>query len=192
MLEQSKSDAGELQTEQSDLQEQNIALQAQVEMLTRQLQAQRESYNTLKHHAEQVVHNQNEAPGELSTSINKMAGIVEIQTQAGSTSVSNEEIAHVDELLIAQGMIPLSSLLKEAPIDKFMSHVGVDSMEFFERWLDMRFKETMKYKAMLFARTDGNPEGDEMYEWSLAHAAVYQEVMINFRNARGKSLSKAH
>ncbi|MBD77534.1 MAG: hypothetical protein CL840_01170 [Crocinitomicaceae bacterium] len=192
MLSNTSAENSQSQDDVNDLQERNEQLQEQIELLTRQLQAQRESYNTLKFHAEQVVHNQNEAPSELAGAINKLSCVVGIQTQAGSFDVSDEEVAHADELLVAQGMIPLSSLLKESPIEKFMSHVGVDSMVYFERWLEMRFKETMKCKAMLYARTEGKPETDEMYEWYLAHAASYQEVMINFRNARQQNGPKAH
>lgn len=176
----------------SKLQEKNNELQTQLEALNAQLQSQRESYNTLKHHAEQVVHSQHSQNGELESSIGKLAGVIALQNQAGSYAISKEEISHIDDALIAKGMIPMSSILKESPIEAFMGHVGVDSMVYFERWLTMRLNETIKYKSMMIAKAGGPPEDDEMFEWAMSHAAVYQEVMVNFRNAKAKSSPSAH
>jgi hypothetical protein len=176
----------------SKLQEKNNELQAQIEALNAQIQSQRESYNTLKHHAEQVVNNRHSQAGELNSSVEKLAGVIALQNQAGSYAISKEEISHIDDALIAKGMIPMSSILKESPIEAFMGHVGVDSMVYFERWLTMRLNETIKYKSMMIAKAGGPPEDDEMFEWAMSHAAVYQEVMVNFRNAKAKHSPNAH
>jgi hypothetical protein len=179
--------------EANQLQKENDNLKARLDALSCQLQSQRESYNTLKHHAEQVVNSQNSEPVVLRKAIERLSGVVGLQNQAGSLVVSEEEISHTDDALISKGMIPISSILKSSPIESFMKHVGIDSVEYFERWLDMRLKETMKYKSMILAKEGEVPEDHEMFEWAVSHAAVYQEVMVNFKNAVStKNAHNAH
>ena len=90
---------------------------------------------------------------------------------------SDSEIAELDEQLQAAGMITLSECLKTNPLGEYAVHKGVDNLERFEKWLDMRFTEMMKMKTrMLLAKK----EDDELYEWVLAHAAVLGEIRSQF------------
>lgn len=90
---------------------------------------------------------------------------------------NDQEIAALDKQLKAVGMITLSDCLKSDPLGKYSTHQGVDNLERFEQWLDMRFIEMMKMKSrMLLAKK----EDDDLYEWVLAHAAVLGEVRAQF------------
>ena len=90
---------------------------------------------------------------------------------------NDSEIAELDIQMIAAGMIPLSQMLDSNPIGKYALHKGVDNLDLFEQWLDMRFKEMMKMKArMLVAKQ----EDDDMFEWVLSHAAVLGEIRAQF------------
>lgn len=95
---------------------------------------------------------------------------------------SDKEIAELDEKLKALGMIPLSQMLNNpSPLGQFSSHKGVTDFSFFEKWLEMRYRECMTMKARFIV--DGR-EDDEMYEWVLSHSAVFSEVLSNFKAAK--------
>lgn len=80
----------------------------------------------------------------------------------------------------AAGMMTIEEMLAGAPLDRFMKHAGVSDLETYGQWLEMKCREflTMQAKRDL----DKEPE-DDMYEWVLAHAAVFQEARINFKAA---------
>jgi hypothetical protein len=100
--------------------------------------------------------------------------------QAPSEEAQNRtqaEIAEIDNKLIAKGMIPLSTMLNSNPLGMFATHVGVNNLDRFEQWLNMRFSEMMGLKSrMLIAGTVDN----EMFEWTLAHAAILGEIRTQF------------
>ncbi len=89
----------------------------------------------------------------------------------------------LDEKLKAAGMLTVEELMKGSPLDGFMTHAGVKDLDTFEQWLKMRQKETLSLKARL---TVEGKEDDELFEWALSHAAVFNEVMINFKAATSK------
>jgi hypothetical protein len=94
-----------------------------------------------------------------------------------------KSIEELDRRMAEAGMIPLSQLLKGQPIDGFIRHAGVVDLDTFEQWLSMRHLETQSARARMDLM---KKEGDELYEWTFAHAAVFNEVMVNFRAAIGK------
>ena len=96
----------------------------------------------------------------------------------------SDKIQGLDERMKAAGMIPLSSLLAGSPMDCFHRHAGVNDIDTFEQWLKLRLEETMSMKCRMIL---DKKEDDELYEWALAHAAVFNEVMINFKAATQKT-----
>lgn len=81
----------------------------------------------------------------------------------------------------AAGMMTIEEMLAGAPLDRFMKHAGVSDLETYSLWLDMKCREFLTMQAE--RDLDKEPE-DDMYEWVLAHAAVFQEARINFNAAR--------
>ncbi len=92
----------------------------------------------------------------------------------------DEDRAKLDQEMKAAGMITLTELLSGQPLDKFIKHAGVVDLNSFEQWLSMRHVETQKARARMDL---DKKEGDELYEWTLAHAAAFHEVMVNFKAA---------
>lgn len=89
----------------------------------------------------------------------------------------------LDERMKEAGMIPLSEIKKNIPMEAIKRHAGVHNMDTFEKWLIMRYEECTEMHARfdLEKRHD-----DEMYEWVLAHSAAFSEVLANFRAAKEK------
>ncbi|RJG10971.1 hypothetical protein D3879_14935 [Pseudomonas cavernicola] len=82
----------------------------------------------------------------------------------------------------AAGMLSVTELLAGAPIDAFVKHAGVNDLATFGQWLEMKRKEYVSLQARF---TLDKREDDELYEWVVAHAAVFGEVHINFKSAAG-------
>lgn len=98
---------------------------------------------------------------------------------------SDEKLKELDEKMKKAGMIPVSEILKNPPINRFIIHAGMDNLEFFREWLRMRYKEYLTMQAKMMLET--SQEHDEMFEWVLAHSAVFGEVIANFDAAVKKS-----
>jgi len=86
----------------------------------------------------------------------------------------------LDERMIKAGMVPLSQILKQNPLGKFSAHKGIEGLKDFESWLAMRRKETARMHARMVLE---GREGDDLYEWALAHSAVFAEVEANYSQA---------
>lgn len=86
---------------------------------------------------------------------------------------------NLDQRMKDAGMLSVTELLAGAPLDSFVKHVGVKDLDTFAEWLEMRRAECLKQVA----RYDlgERKEGDDLYEWAIAHAAVFSEVHINFK-----------
>ncbi|WP_113154905.1 hypothetical protein [Nitratireductor sp. OM-1] len=88
--------------------------------------------------------------------------------------------ASLDQRMKAAGMIPLSDLLSgNTPLEKWMAHTGVCDLDTFEQWLLIRYREFMTMKVAY--ELGDKDEADELYEWVLAHAGAFGEVVSNFR-----------
>lgn len=90
------------------------------------------------------------------------------------------EAGTLAERMKAAGMMTVDELLAGAPLDAFTRHAGVNSLEAFGQWLEMRRRE---YVTMQAKRTLDKREEDDLYEWVLAHAGVFGEVHVNFKAA---------
>ena len=79
------------------------------------------------------------------------------------------------------GMITLTEIWSGLPIDDFIKTNKVTTLEYFGRWLESRYKEA---STMFAKRTVNKQEDDELYEWVLAHNAVFKEVLLNFNQVK--------
>jgi hypothetical protein len=96
---------------------------------------------------------------------------------------NKDEIEALDKQMKERGMIPLSEMLKSPPLIKYSLHKGVDNLERFEQWLDMRYGEMMRMKSIMIL---DNQEDCELYEWVLAHTAVLGEIRGQFKACKSK------
>lgn len=82
----------------------------------------------------------------------------------------------------AAGMMPISEMLARGPLDGFIKHAGVNDLTSFGQWIEMRRRSCSEMSARF--QLDKR-EDDELYEWVVAHAAVFGEVHVNFKAAIG-------
>lgn len=87
----------------------------------------------------------------------------------------------LDQRLRAAGMLSVAKLMAGAPLDAFIKHAGVHNLATFAEWVEMRRKECLRLQARFDLKELG--EDHELYEWALAHAAVFTEVHVNLRAA---------
>lgn len=87
----------------------------------------------------------------------------------------------LDERMRAAGMFTVAEMLKGTPLDAFTKHAGVCDMDTFGQWLEMKRAEYLKMQA----RYDlgERDKSDDLYEWVIAHLAVFTEAHVNFRAA---------
>lgn len=96
---------------------------------------------------------------------------------------TDSEIVALDKEMTALGMIPLSEMMDSNPMGKFTLHKGVDNLDLFGEWLDMRYTSMMKMKCRFIL---DKKEDDELYEWVLSHAAVLGEIRAQFNACKPK------
>ena len=92
--------------------------------------------------------------------------------------------ADLDARMKAAGMMPLSDMLRHVPAGRWLTHSGVTDLPSFEAWLKMRRAEMLMMQASMALDTQ---QDDALFEWVVAHAAVFTEVLCNFQAARGRS-----
>ena len=103
-----------------------------------------------------------------------------VKALTGLSETAKEKVTQdIDSKMKAAGMTPLSVMLGKSPMDSFIQHSGVSDLNRFEQWLSMRVEETARGLARMNL-ADKDETNDEMYEWWLAHAAVFKEVKVNF------------
>lgn len=93
-------------------------------------------------------------------------------------------MADLAERMKKAGMLSIEQMLQRSPLGGFQAHAGVTDLEKFEEWIQMRRKEFLTMQARM---TLEKQEDDEMFEWVLAHCAVFGEVIANFRQATGRA-----
>lgn len=105
-------------------------------------------------------------------------------------TISAEEVARkmgftnprgdLDARMQAAGMIPLTELLAKIPLASFITHTGVKDLATFEAWLKMRREEMLRMQVSMEM---GDCEQGDLYEWVIAHVAVFTEAQCNFQAA---------
>jgi hypothetical protein len=87
----------------------------------------------------------------------------------------------LDERMKAANLIPVSQMLARGPLDGILKHAGVNDLETFRQWVEMKRAEYLKMQARYDLKEKS--EDDELYEWVLAHSAVFTLVHINLKAA---------
>jgi hypothetical protein len=87
----------------------------------------------------------------------------------------------LDERMKAAGMFTVSQMMGAAPMDVFIKHAGVNDLDSFLKWVEMKRAEYVRMQA----RYDlgEKPKDDDMYEWVIAHNAVFAAVHVNLKAA---------
>jgi hypothetical protein len=93
----------------------------------------------------------------------------------------------LDERMKAANMLSVAHVLAGGLLDGVRTHAGVHNLDTFRQWLEMRRGEIIR----MYAPYDLGEKSmdDDMYEWVLAHSAVFAEVHINFKAAIGMPAS---
>ena len=91
--------------------------------------------------------------------------------------MSNKDL---DARMKAAGMMTVAEMIENPPLSKFHVHAGVSDLASFEEWLETKVADYTRQQAEI--QLD-NREDDELFEWVVAHSAVFLSVLINFRAA---------
>ncbi|MFJ3685609.1 hypothetical protein [Pseudomonas sp. NPDC090208] len=91
-----------------------------------------------------------------------------------------EAAQSADERMKAAGMFTVAELLSGTPLDGLVKHAGVNDLATFAQWVEMKRTQYLKQHA---AYELGDKPKDDMYEWMVAHCAVYTEVHVNLKAA---------
>lgn len=86
----------------------------------------------------------------------------------------------LNQRLKASGMLTVDEMKAGQPLDGFIKHAGVINLASFGEWLTMRRTEALKMHSRMIV---GDRENDDLFEWTLAHNAVFGEVAVNFKAA---------
>lgn len=89
-------------------------------------------------------------------------------------------MSDLDERMREAGMMTIDEMVSGSPIDKWHCNTGVTDLDSFHEWLEMKLREMLHLRILIEL---GDGEGNELYEWALAHSAVLQSVLANFRKA---------
>lgn len=96
-------------------------------------------------------------------------------------AASPETAENLDARMKQAGMFSVPELLAGAPLDRFIAHAGVKDLASLLQWAEMRRGECLRMQARYdLGEKDKN---DELYEWTVAHCAVFTELHVNLRTA---------
>lgn len=115
-----------------------------------------------------------------------------ISWQAAKKQAEQEwlNIDFIDSQLKEKGMLTLTQLLESYP-SPFMLHAGVDDFDTFCQWVELRYKETTKLKALQLAKKgESIIEDDNLYDWSCAMANAYQEMYQQWKVVESNAKSQ--
>jgi hypothetical protein len=87
----------------------------------------------------------------------------------------------LDERLKAAGMLTVPEMMGVTPLTRWEVHAGMSSLDAFRDWLDRKAAEYLRMKAAY--ELGDKDKSDDLYEWVLAHSAVFSVVRANFRAA---------
>lgn len=87
----------------------------------------------------------------------------------------------LDQRMKAAGMFTVSQMMTAAPMDVFIKHAGVNDLDSFLQWVEMKRAEYIRMQA----RYDlgDKPKDDDLYEWVITHNAVFAAVHVNLKAA---------
>lgn len=96
------------------------------------------------------------------------------------TNALESEVDDLDTRMKEAGMVPLSELLAGTQLDRWRVHTGVTDVQSF---LEIAEKKHESFTKLFIQYEVGDKEPDELYEWVLAHKAVWGDVVFNLRAA---------
>jgi hypothetical protein len=88
----------------------------------------------------------------------------------------------LDARMKAAGMYTVAEMMGVTPLTRWNVHAGMNSLEAFAEWLDRKVSEYLRMKGAY--DLGDKDEADELYEWVLAHSAVFSTIRENFRAAQ--------
>jgi hypothetical protein len=88
--------------------------------------------------------------------------------------------ASLSDRMKAAGMLTVEKIMAGSALDAFIRHAGVNSFDTYNEWLGMKRAEYVRLHARLVLE---KREDDELFDWALAHAAVFGEALVNFTTA---------
>lgn len=87
----------------------------------------------------------------------------------------------LDERMKNAGMLTIDEMIERLGANPFMLQREVHDLESFEWWLEMKYREFLSMQAKY--QLD-NKENDELFEWVLAHAALFGTVLAHYRKVK--------
>lgn len=92
--------------------------------------------------------------------------------------MSEEKADDLSARMKAAGMLSLEEMLAGNIMGKLSTHVGVTDFSSLQEWAE---KQHEKYVRMRMRYELGDEPEDDLYEWVLAHAAVFGTVVDHLR-----------
>ena len=83
----------------------------------------------------------------------------------------------------AAGMRSIEEMLATPGLSRLCLNVHVTDLDSFEWWLKSRYEDYLRMQAR---KTLDKQEGDELYEWVLAHSSVFGSIYHAFLAATGR------
>lgn len=96
------------------------------------------------------------------------------------------EVTELDARMKAAGMYTIAEMMGVTPLAKWKSNPAINTIEAFSAWLDRKVTEYLRMKSGYDLGDKG--EDDELYEWVLAHVAVFSAVRDQFQVVRSALL----
>ncbi len=87
---------------------------------------------------------------------------------------------NLDEQMKEAGMRTIDEMVASLTDNTLLLTKEVTDLESFEWWLETSYREFLSMQA---ERDIKKQDGDEMYEWILAHAALFGSVLAHYRQA---------
>ena len=89
----------------------------------------------------------------------------------------------LDEQMKAAGMRTIDEMVASLTNNPLLLTKEVTDLESFEWWLETCYREFISMQA---ERDLKKQDGDDMYEWILAHASLFGSVLAHYRQATQK------
>ena len=86
----------------------------------------------------------------------------------------------LDKMLKDAGLFTITQILDGTPMDSMHVCAEVVDLKTFGQWLSVQREKFLSTKARLEL---ANKQYDEIYEWIMAHSAVFHSVSLNFKAA---------
>lgn len=86
----------------------------------------------------------------------------------------------LDEQMKAAGMATIDEMVASLTDNPLLLQAEVVDLATFEEWLEAQYRHFLGMQAR---RQLEKQEDDEMFEWTLAHSALFGSVLAHYRKA---------